>query len=1255
MTPDKIEKMVERLAARPREATDKTTLERSMAAYGRVRAESGSANKWGLTPFISVVQAGAVAAVLVALAVVVHLWGGRVDGTSVAWGQVAARVAKMEGYSYAVRIKMNEAGRGPNERDARIYASSAFGWRQDISQGGKVISMLYVTADNNEVVELYPQMKLYEKPRVQFDEPPVYNAKAFVESFTSKNHVSLGRSVIDGVHVEGISAELLSKVRGKLWVDVKTSLPVRMEITVYSGGQVEQEWVADKFDWSSKFDESQFRPVIPADYRLAKPLKPSGGKTTAPDANSPSRSKVAPADANSANAAGAGKKNERVIADGDAQTITVKVLDKETGKPLVSADVTVLEGRKSTGLPTEADGTATVKVKKGASNVEIRVKAAGHVGLMREYRSIPSECTFELDKGTVIGGIIRNLEGEPIEGANVELFTYRSGREPEKTEQFYIRNMVVTSKDGKWQFDTLPSQLENIGISVSHKNYQSTGVRISDNDEPSLRDQSHVAVMRHGIRIYGIVTRPDGAPVAGATVIRGNSDNQSDEYRVKTDEQGRFEFCNGREEPQMLTMKLKGYAPDLKVIPLDEVDKEVVFVLAPGHTLKGRVVDSRGAAVAKASVYTNEWRGGRTLNKRKTPDANGRFEFTDMPADEFEVCISKQNLLTRKIQGVIADGHERVFTLGEQLRVRGKVTDAETGQPIANFRLVPGIAWEPGDPISWQNITSWIGSFKGGQYEYMFDSAGTKYGVRIEADGYVPLESRAIEPNETEVTCDFALKKSSGIKGIVYARDGKPAAGVSVTAARNGIYLNEGRFDESHPVVKTDANGVFSLPEMNQGSGPMVAAVKIDGQGRETPMAQPDSSAAIVAAGPAGIGWSSLEDLRREGAIRLMAWGRIEGEYFVGSKPAADRDVMTTYPDHESGPIALRFFASTRTDTDGKFRFERVVPGTHSVNGRTLDIKPGETTHLKIGGDGRTVTAELILPEELRDKAGSLMISCLVEKRFYDEAKLYAAIPWPSGAETMSYAELSSWLNEFQKTDEWTKIIEGLRNPGGMPRTYSVKEAGRRLTAENIPAGKYVLTGGAWPRKADGSVDYGQQLCRVSFAFEVPPIEEGQLDVPLDLGAISTRNRLKVGDLLPDVALETADGTPVRLADYAGKIVLVTTCLDGRGADDPEIGRLLQIHAKYNTNSQFVMIGIVPASRSNVVMRAMVREAARPWLQAYLVLGDANRSLTNWEGALAGSVSSVLVGGDGKIIGMALAGEELVKKVEEAMAAKQQF
>ncbi|MHC4619062.1 MAG: hypothetical protein ACYTEQ_15060, partial [Planctomycetota bacterium] len=146
---------------------------------------------------------------------------------------------------------------------------------------GKLSSQAYVLLAQEELISLSPEQKQYmrmkltdeilEKMRRENGDP-----KKMVEEFIRCDYTELGRKEIDGIQVEGIESTdpriaggMLDNVVGRLWVDVRTDLPVLMEMEASSDdGSMQIATVIDGFEWDIELDASEFEPSIPADYTL---------------------------------------------------------------------------------------------------------------------------------------------------------------------------------------------------------------------------------------------------------------------------------------------------------------------------------------------------------------------------------------------------------------------------------------------------------------------------------------------------------------------------------------------------------------------------------------------------------------------------------------------------------------------------------------------------------------------------------------------------------------------------------------------------------------------------------------------------------------------------------------------------------------------------------------------------------------------------------------------------------------------------
>ena len=230
------------------------------------------------------IMIGPMAKVAVAAAVVLAvLLGVNVietpGGSSVAWAQIPDRVANVDAFifSLTIRVAEDEAATPPEATTAQwvFYLSEEYGFRMDIGADGNFVSW-YAAPGAETVITVIPGEKTWFESPIPEDQrgkmPEEYNDPAdYIRRFLAQPQKELGRSVIDGVAVEGIEVtnpptdgEKLENAVGRMWVDVETELPVRIEIEGKAGTQTAR-WLMD-FKWAEAVDPAVFEPNIPADY-----------------------------------------------------------------------------------------------------------------------------------------------------------------------------------------------------------------------------------------------------------------------------------------------------------------------------------------------------------------------------------------------------------------------------------------------------------------------------------------------------------------------------------------------------------------------------------------------------------------------------------------------------------------------------------------------------------------------------------------------------------------------------------------------------------------------------------------------------------------------------------------------------------------------------------------------------------------------------------------------------------------------------
>jgi protocatechuate 3,4-dioxygenase beta subunit len=223
--------------------------------------------------------------------------------------------------------------------------------------------------------------------------------------------------------------------------------------------------------------------------------------------------------------------------NGESRQIIIRVLD-DHGQPVAGADLfrnhvyttddsTKPQIENATYVTNEA-GEAVVKYS--GTSVDLRLWASKrgfviyHAMWARQFQpdnhQIPEKFTFRLPKGTVIGGIVTNEKGDPIEGAKVEIVDqivegqrgYRDAAARRPIRAYTLTSGLVTDEHGKWEIqiapdDRLLGELEgtHFRFLVSHPQYTPCVVQDENTSEAkltttltlkNLRNRSSIIVLK---------------------------------------------------------------------------------------------------------------------------------------------------------------------------------------------------------------------------------------------------------------------------------------------------------------------------------------------------------------------------------------------------------------------------------------------------------------------------------------------------------------------------------------------------------------------------------------------------------------------------------------------------------------------------------------------------------------------------------------------------------------------------------------
>jgi peroxiredoxin len=579
------------------------------------------------------------------------------------------------------------------------------------------------------------------------------------------------------------------------------------------------------------------------------------------------------------------------------------------------------------------------------------------------------------------------------------------------------------------------------------------------------------------------------------------------------------------------------------------------------------------------------------------------------------VHVFNDGYLRKDPVSLTASDREHVVTLDPALVISGSVTDAVTGQPVSRFRVVQGFdqLQERQGILSWflgkkQTIQWWrMGAVEhtGGRYSMNFDSPEKQTYVRVEVPGYEPAESRAFRSDEGAVIQDFRLKPAAVIAGVVLLPDGRPAAGAEVVLGTqvDRAFVRGGVFqDNSHAErLTTGPDGRLTVPKRAEGF-------------------------LIVVAADAGFADATSDEFAKTGKLVLQPWGRIEGEMRIGRKPAAYQSVvyLPEMPANRGDALRMESYDYHFTaDSQGRFAIDRVIPGRGEIarvldttyrgewcNRMPVEVKPGQTTRVRHGGNGRPVIGRVVLdgtPPELVD--------------------------WRSN----DAAVLETPRAELRKaTRPWRTFASGFDRDG-------------RFRIEDVKPGTYELK--IPVNSPSDRTTCGLDRARMGEATLRVTVPEGPDDQPVEVGDVKVRLYVRVGDLARDFTAPRLDGGRFKMSDTRGKLVLLdfwaTWCWPCRA----EMPALKDIQKTFGGDPRFLLVG-VSCDEAALAPAKYTKENALVWTQVHggkMLEGVAETYLVR------AIPATFLIAPDGRVLAMNLRGPALKEAVRNALKDQKMF
>ena len=333
--------------------------------------------------------------------------------------------------------------------------------------------------------------------------------------------------------------------------------------------------------------------------------------------------------------------------------------------------------------------------------------------------------------------------------------------------------------------------------------------------------------------------------------------------------------------------------------------------------------------------------------KPETPSAPHTAKISKLPADTGALQISATGPAGEKLQEFLV------------------LAGVPAGSVAADFEKRTGRT-----AVNWQPHTVRIG--KAGEYAWPLDRAYDVMYLRLETDGHQTQIAGPIKKADGPQLVEFRLEADRHVGGRILTPERKPAVGatVALALAQKDAVLEDGRLRGADQ----------PLPEKSGDRWRRPLVVKTDDEGRFKLPTEP-APAAVLVLHDTGVKELSYDQFRKSPEVVLDLWGRVEGQVLWKDTPGASAQVtLSVHRDEYGYPGMIASYATTRTDKEGQFTFERALPGRTQISlprsvdnpnarGATqiilptqlnhVDVKPGQPTRALIGGHGRLVRGKL--------------------------------------------------------------------------------------------------------------------------------------------------------------------------------------------------------------------------------------------------------------------------------------------------------
>ncbi|HEX6898357.1 MAG TPA: carboxypeptidase-like regulatory domain-containing protein [Thermoanaerobaculia bacterium] len=461
------------------------------------------------------------------------------------------------------------------------------------------------------------------------------------------------------------------------------------------------------------------------------------------------------------------------------------------------------------------------------SGVRIVAAAPGTRWNAEKPRSAASPLRIALEPVPRIDGLVVDVEGRPVAGAEVRAIDYYGS-------PFGPPDVHRSRSDASGHF-RMPLTEGDYQLSAAKPGFAPafSSVRLSSSGKrPTVR-----MVLGPSRVLTGLVVDGEGRPVHGAEVELKRTPGRNtgsvlvssleglESHRARTGPEGRFEvrdlpaswFRLRIEHPDFASHQRRGIIIPEEAGPVDAG----TFTLAAGLTVEGIVVDSQDRPLPDTALWLRPGDGIDHVFLKRGPrqvtGPDGRFSIPNLePEEEWTLYACRQGHPEVILPLAKAAPGPLRIELASAARLTGRVVDPD-GHPVSGAYVRADVAGEnPWDAIDvGRPPCSGDGKFPDantdGDGRFVLEPlpAGF-YAFHVSAEGFLVTEPELLEVDvDRELPAmEVVLERGAILIGRVLMADGSPAAGATVRATGG----------RSSPPTLTDQNGSYRLQGVEPGS-----------------------------------------------------------------------------------------------------------------------------------------------------------------------------------------------------------------------------------------------------------------------------------------------------------------------------------------------------------------------------------------------------------------------------------------------------